>query len=96
MDDLVDDTSPNLGADLDGEGYYALDLQNIPDLAASGPGLWFDGNNDVITLGGGANLTFGDGALSIVMLMISQSNTATQYLAMGASNSFGIRIVKLL
>jgi len=48
LSDIVEDTTPQLGGDLDAQGYYALGLQNIPDLAAKGPGFWFDGVNDRI------------------------------------------------
>lgn len=59
MNDLVDDTSPSLAADLDGEGYYAVGLQNIPDLSASGAGLWFDGTDDKVTVADDADVDFG-------------------------------------
>ena len=36
--------------DVEHEGNYALQLQNVPDLASKGPGYWFDGVSDVITL----------------------------------------------
>lgn len=41
--------SLTLTGDTDHEGNYALQLQNIPDLASKGPSCWFDGDDDVIS-----------------------------------------------
>ena len=40
----------NIGSDVNFGDYYALALQNIPDLAAKGAGYWFDGVDDLISL----------------------------------------------
>jgi len=70
MTDLVDDTTPQLGGDLDAQGNYAVGLQNIPDLAAKGPGFWFDGVNDYIDYGNKPNLAFeSNQALSMVAIL---------------------------
>ena len=45
---IVEDTTPQLYADLDGQGNYAVDLQNFPDMLSNGPGYWFDGSTDWI------------------------------------------------
>jgi hypothetical protein len=45
---IVTDLTPQLYADLDGQGNYAVDLQNFPDMLSNGPGYWFDGVDDLI------------------------------------------------
>jgi hypothetical protein len=49
--EVSEDTTPQLGGDLDGQGNYAVDLQNFPDMLSNGPGYWFDGVDDYIDLG---------------------------------------------
>jgi len=43
LQNLVEDTTPQLYDDLDAQGNYILDAQNFADLQAKGPGYWFDG-----------------------------------------------------
>jgi len=57
--DLVDDTTPQLADDLDGQGNYLVNVQNIPDLASKGPAYWFDGVDDVITVGDDSDIDVG-------------------------------------
>jgi len=44
-------------ADVDFGGYYATQLQNIPDLASKGPSYWFGGVNNHITVASDAAIT---------------------------------------
>jgi len=50
MTDVVDDTTPQLGGDLDGQGKYSLDNQSITNLASNGAGYHFNGTSDYQTL----------------------------------------------
>ena len=50
----------SLGADLDGNGYYAVDLQNIGDGQSAGSGYKFDGVNDYVNCGNGNSLDITD------------------------------------
>ncbi len=54
--DLVTDLTPQLGGDLNGQNKYALQLQNIPDLASKGAGYEFNGVDAVITAAHDANI----------------------------------------
>lgn len=56
MTDLVDDTTPQLYDDLDGQGKYLVDVQNIPDLAAKGAGYYLDGVDDKIVVNDDAKI----------------------------------------
>ena len=49
------------GADINYNGYYAVGLQNIPDLASRGPSYWFDGVDDYVSLADDADLNPGTG-----------------------------------
>lgn len=55
----VDTDFLNLNGDADFNGNYALQLQNISDLASKGPGYWFDGidDNGVQILADGSEIT---------------------------------------
>ena len=50
MTDVVDDTTPQLGGDLDGQGNYSLNNQSITNLASNGAGYHFNGTSDYQTL----------------------------------------------
>ena len=73
LENVVEDTTPQLGGDLDGQGYYATNLQNIPDLASKGPGYWFDGVDDYIEIADDADLDFGTGDFSILSIINSDN-----------------------
>ena len=47
--------TPVLSGDMDGQGNYAVDLQNFPDIMANGPAYRFDLSNDSITAADNAN-----------------------------------------
>lgn len=47
---VVEDTTPQLGGDLDGQGHYLVDVQNILDLASKGQEYYFDGVDNYINL----------------------------------------------
>lgn len=72
--ELVDDTSPQLGGDLDGQGNYLVGVQNIPDLASKGSGYYFDGVDDAITIADDDNLSFGNGTSDTPFSIICNSN----------------------
>ncbi|KKL52837.1 hypothetical protein LCGC14_2281450, partial [marine sediment metagenome] len=59
-------------ANTDHQGNYAVQLQNIPDLASKGAAYWFDGADDYIFVGDSDQLTMvtagEDNAFSIVVL----------------------------
>jgi len=50
-------------------GKYALQLQNIPDLASKGAGYWFDGDDDVITVDHDADIDIKTNDFSILALV---------------------------
>jgi len=79
---IVEDTTPQLGADLDGQGNYLVDVQNIPDLVSKGPGYWFDGADDVITVSDDADIDFGtaDDFFIEIEFMPSDVTRTTDYL----------------
>ena len=49
-------TTPTLSGDTNGGGGYITDMQNVPDIIAKGPGYWFDGTDDVITVSDNTDL----------------------------------------
>jgi len=59
MTDVADDTTPQLGGDLDGQGNYSLDNQSITNLASNGAGYVFDGTTAYIALSG-ASINLGE------------------------------------
>ena len=65
--DIKADGTVPFTADIDGGGNYAVDLQNFPDLLSGGPGYWFDGVNDKISLGTDTNLNLGTGDGSFIV-----------------------------
>ena len=50
MTDVIDDTIPQLGGDLDGQGNYSLNNQSITNLASNSAGYHFNGTSDYQTL----------------------------------------------
>lgn len=66
--DIVEDTSPQLGGDLDGQGNYLTDVQNIPDLVAGrGAGYWFDRVDDYVSVADDVNLNMGLNDFSLIV-----------------------------
>lgn len=55
------------GIALDASGDYAVQLQNIPDLASKGPSYWFDGSDDVITVADSDTHALGTSDFSFVI-----------------------------
>lgn len=82
-DCVSQDESPSLSADLDAQGNYAVDLQNFSDmLAGDGPGYWFDGTNDAITISDDSNLDFDTDDDFYIQILIKPSDITrtTDYL----------------
>jgi len=73
-----------VGGELDAQGNYAVDLQNIPDMLANGPGYWFDGVDDRIVL---TNLTdqFSYNGSFSILFMTGDDVTTTQFVKGGAT-----------
>ena len=79
MTDVADDTTPQLGGDLDGQGNYFLDNQSITNLAGHGAGYKYDGVNDINTLGNIGNVR------SVEMMVYLPQVTSIVELMEGAS-----------
>ena len=71
---IVTDLTPQLYADLDGQGNYAVDLQNFPDMLSGGPGYWFDGVNDYVSVADDANLDPLDQDMSFLIAFNNQGD----------------------
>lgn len=83
---VVDDPTPQLGGDLDGQGNYLVDVQNISDLNASGQGYWSDGINDSIIIPDDDNLSFTIGGFSCIASIKPQDATSFLILSKGTGN----------
>ncbi len=70
------------GGDVDLNGSYALDLQNISDGRADGASYWFDGVNDKIVISDDDALSFGDGTNDTQLSIMSRivMNDATNFI----------------
>lgn len=66
------------GVDQNWNGYYVTRMQNIPNLAAKGPGLRFDGTDDKVSLGTSVHLDPGTGDFSITALIKNTGNDGAQ------------------
>jgi len=73
---IVEDATPQLGGDLDGQGNYLVNIQNIPDLASNGACYGF--NEDYIEVSNDDAIDFGSEDFSIVISIdsndVSQGN----------------------
>ena len=72
-------TTPILSGDLDAGGNYAVQLQNIPDLASRGPAYWFDGVDDYVSIADNANLDMDTNDFSLIVAC--QTSDATGNIA---------------
>ena len=77
LGNIVEDTTPQLGGDLDAQGKYALQLQNIPDLAAKGAGYFFNGVSSYIENTDMANFS---GDIGSILFRFTRSKEAWQVL----------------
>jgi len=66
--------------DLEMGGYYALQMQNIPDLASKGPSYWSDGTDDIITVADSSVYDVGTSDFSIVTSLSVNSPGGTSWL----------------
>lgn len=64
--DIVEDTTPQLGGDLDADGYYLNNSPTISNLASHGAGYWFDGVSDHISMGDDDTFTLPDNSFSLL------------------------------
>jgi hypothetical protein len=88
--EVSEDTTPQLGGDLDGQGNYAVDLQNFPDMLAKGPGYWFDGVDDYIDIGAGDDVSFVSSDLSF-SANFNVSSLASDRILFGKYNAYNTR-----
>ena len=83
-----------VAADLDMGGNYFTQSQSVADLASGGTSLWFDGVDDVVTVGDDANLDFGTGDFSIITSISSTIIAASKIVfakqSAGSGYSFGL------
>lgn len=89
-----------LSDDLDGQGNYLTNIQNIPDMIAGrGPGYYFDGVDDKINLPSDSKSSFGVGDFSLIVFLdnysldrqicINITNVSGHQLYMETPDSFG-------
>jgi len=57
-----------------------------------GTSLWFDGSNDIVTIGANSNLVFSTSPLSIVSKLITKGSSTVQFINHGATHAFSMRI----
>ncbi len=62
----------------DFQGNYALQLQNIPDLASKGAGYWLDGVDDYITRANSSDIVLGIGDGSYIIAINSSGNDGAE------------------
>lgn len=67
------------GTDINYNGYYANQLQNIADGASSGPSYWFDGVNDTISCGNSADVNITTNDFSILFEATLLTDTSGGY-----------------
>jgi len=62
-------------------GGYLTGLQNVPEILANGPGYWFNGFDDKVTITDNVDIDFGTGDFSIVSIAKINGGTGRGYLA---------------